>query len=877
MSSASSSGRALVRGSSRPVHRGEWQIERRVQRLLVRWRARLARPEGPLVVLFAGFPVWWILGLSQVAIFTTSLAMAFRLLRWRRLVVPTGFRVWLLFLIWVLLGACVVQANAPYAVVGDNPNRYLTWALRLVWYLEATVVLLYVANVRKSLPPERLSRVLAIMFFTVTVGGLAGSFAPTTALRSVTQMILPGGLTGNAFVSSFIHPVLAQRLVYIGDVQYRPSAPFPYANEWGSNYACFLPFFVQAWCRRAAGRRRVIGLSVLLISLVPVIYSLNRGLWAALIVMAIITVIKHTRQGHGRSVAMLTAGAVIVALVIALSPLGGALSERFTGHNSNDGRTRLSLTSVAAVAQASPVIGLGTTRDVQGSFYSIAGGSTPSCPSCSPPPFGTQGFLWLLLYANGFVGAVLGLAFFLLSAWRHRRLRGPTTVASLCSLSAFLLTLAIYDWSETAVFAVMAAIAMLGGTASDAAPDAGGRLDPGRLRPMAGFAEPRLVMVCGLIGLVCATGLHAHRGTTYSATASIYLPATSKHAGLEPGAESTLDTQARFVSDPIVARAISSLSQGGPGAARVHLTVNASPNTRILNLVGTSSDPARAVAAADAAARAMIRMRSGRLTAAKSATASEIDAQVQGAIQAVITIDSTINELRSGGPSTGRLMAIERLRRQRAQLQGRVAALRDQADLLDVTAAGGWITQQPEATAAPQQWNVAAAGGLGLGILIAVLISGYRTRRGEVVASLSEPQLRRALGGKRVLTVGDPGPEPADTSEVLHTEILRSGGSSDHGGALCRRCRVAAPGELSLQQDLTVPRGEAFGVFLLTCPHRRLPAVQEWIARLARANVSTAGVAIWMHRRSRTDMKGSEARQAGPHGKSRSPRPRRAL
>ena len=91
--------------------------------------------------------------------------------------------------------------------------------------------------------------------------------------------------------------------------------------------------------------------------------------------------------------------------------------------------------------KGSPVVGFGSTRDVQGSFASIAGASTPDCPRCGVPPLGTQGHIWQLIFSQGFVGLGLFLTFFgmaLARCWRCR-----TTVETLCTftLSFFLLLL----------------------------------------------------------------------------------------------------------------------------------------------------------------------------------------------------------------------------------------------------------------------------------------------------------------------------------------------------------------------------------------------------------------------------------------------------
>ena len=78
-------------------------------------------------------------------------------------------------------------------------------------------------------------------------------------------------------------------------------APFAYANTWGAAYAFFLPFFVITWIVRAERRRRIAGILVLLASLWPVVYSLDRGLWIALGVAVCFAGLKIVARGGGRA------------------------------------------------------------------------------------------------------------------------------------------------------------------------------------------------------------------------------------------------------------------------------------------------------------------------------------------------------------------------------------------------------------------------------------------------------------------------------------------------------------------------------------------------------------------------------------------------
>lgn len=713
------------------------------------WRSSLRdsihRPEWPLVMLFVGYPVWWLLGITQFAMVAFCGVMGLRLLRVRRPVAPLGFRLWLTFLAWAVLGILVLQVEASGSVPGASSNRYLTWALRLVWFIEATVVMLYVTNVRRRMGPERTARILAAFFVMITIGGVIGSLAPAITIRSLAELVVPH-LSSNAFVSSLVHPVFAERQSYLGSVQYRPSAPFSYANRWGLNYACFLPIFVYSWCGKTAGWRRIVAPIVLLTSIVPVIYSMNRGLWAAMVAMLIVAILKQARGGHVRPMIMLTIGAAVVVAVVAVSPLGTALMGRFSGHNSNEGRTTLSLRSLGSVAEGSPIVGFGTTRDVQGSFFSIAAGKSPSCPYCSPPSFGTQGSLWSLTFDQGLVGGAIGLGFFVTAAVRHRKRKEPVAVAYLCTLTAFLATTAIYDWSETASFAVMAAIASLGSIASDSGVASNRRSMREGLQPMAGLGSPGVLVVCCVLGATVGAAWQAYRGPTYEATTAVYLPEAPVASGVEPGDESTLDTQAQMIAalQPPDAERKNEL---GRYRSPDSVTISAEPNTRILDITYKSASARSAVTAVREMANEAIQHRTARLESEHRTQTLQTQRQAQEVSNALMAIDE-VSTLTTDGKLNGDFTLSPALREKRSNLEIEQGNLQVRLeDLATVSLTGGQIVRPAKVNTQPAQWSLAIGSGAGLGILLAVLIGSFRSARGVVLGKVPDSDLRRNFSG----------------------------------------------------------------------------------------------------------------------------------
>jgi len=421
------------------------------------WRPR---PGWPLVVVFVGFPVWWLLGLGMLIFLIMTVPMAVHLYKQRsRLLAPRGFGAWLVFLVWVVLGAGVLWANAPGAVPGGGLGRLLPFGWRLAWYIASTVALLYIANLSdEELPADRVGRLLGWMFIVTTGGGLLGTFAPHLQLTSPMEMLLS---THNTFLLDAIHPKTADVATILGYEQARPMAPFAYANTWGAAYAFFLPFFVITWIWRAEGGRRAAGILILLASLWPVVYSLDRGLWIAIGIIIGFAGLKIVARGGRRALRLVVAGLAVGTLVFMVSPLPTMIQERLQNPHSNNRRTLLAEQSVRSALTGSPVVGFGTTRNVQGNLTSLAGGDRPGCKACGAPPLGTQGHVWLLLFANGVIGTIAFGAFFVMRFARHWRERSAYGVAGCCVLLSGGLFLFIYDLVEVPLYTVMIAVALM--------------------------------------------------------------------------------------------------------------------------------------------------------------------------------------------------------------------------------------------------------------------------------------------------------------------------------------------------------------------------------------------------------------------------------
>jgi hypothetical protein len=412
------------------------------------------------MLLFLGFPLWWALGVSQFVFILAAVPMALTLLRRGPLSVPHGFGAWLLFLVWLVAGAALLWADAPGAQPVEGTATVLTYAFRLAWYLACTVVLLYVLNMREEeMPTVRVTRWVSALFVITVLGGLAGVLFPTFSFTSPVEMILPGAQTG--WIRDLVHPAVSGASDFLGYEVARPSAPFAYSNSWGNNLGLLLPFFVFAWMGRTAGWRRWLAPLVLVVAVVPVVYSLNRGLWVGLLVAATYMAVRMALMKKYLPILALAAALVVAAVLLLATPLGDLVQLRAETPHSNERRTALAETVISMTAQGSPVAGYGNTRDLAGNFGSIAGADTPTCPDCAPPPLGTQGLVWRLIITTGFVGAALYLWFMGRQLLRYLRSTSPLALIGTTVILLSLVFFLFYDSLGSPLFITMIAIALM--------------------------------------------------------------------------------------------------------------------------------------------------------------------------------------------------------------------------------------------------------------------------------------------------------------------------------------------------------------------------------------------------------------------------------
>jgi hypothetical protein len=392
-------------------------------------------PSWPVTALLAAYPLWWALGLGVLIFPLMAVPMAHLLLRRdprtgrrRPVALPPGFGLWLLFLAIVVISAAALGSHPAGTVPGTVGGRLIGVGYRFVCYLSLTVLLVYLGNVdRARLPQHKLIRLLAWLFVVTVAGGLLGVFAGRFEFDSAVELLLPHHLRSMGFVQSLVHPSAAQIMDLLGSSRPRPAAPWGYTNTWGNN-VCLLVVWFVVWALARRGGRRLFALACLAVAVLPVVHSLNRGLWIGLGVTVGYVAVQLARRGRLAALGAVGVTATLLVGALALTPLGGIVGERMNNGRSNGVRMYLTDRSLQGLSE-SPLIGFGSTRNTQGGRNSITVGESADCRRCGNFTVGGNGQLWQLLFAHGLLGTAAYLGFFLYGLWRFRADTSPIGIA----------------------------------------------------------------------------------------------------------------------------------------------------------------------------------------------------------------------------------------------------------------------------------------------------------------------------------------------------------------------------------------------------------------------------------------------------------------
>ncbi len=344
-------------------------------------------PRWPLFAAFALYPLWWVLGLGSIAWIPLGACMAVLLARRGGVRVPTGFSIWLLFLLLM----CV-------SVIGlDSPGRLLGFVYRVLQYGAVTTAFVYVYNARELLTVRYVLGLVTVFWTFSVIGGFAGIVAPTFAFRTPLGLIVPSSLQANELVGEMVVRRMTQ---YNPDswlaLDPRPSAPFLYTNQWGNVYSLCLPMvlaYVRELLRGKERARALLVVGLIALSLVPALLTLNRGMFLGIAAAVAYVSIRFLLAGRLWPVmCTLVLGLVTGAVTVWLG-VGSRLEERTTTSSSTQDRASLYRETFDRTLD-SPLLGYGAPRP----------SVTEGLPSA-----GTQGHIWTVMFSHGFPALALFL------------------------------------------------------------------------------------------------------------------------------------------------------------------------------------------------------------------------------------------------------------------------------------------------------------------------------------------------------------------------------------------------------------------------------------------------------------------------------------
>ena len=363
-----------------------------------------ALPRWPLTVMFGLMPFWWALGIWYFVWPFFGLVLFTLMVTRGRIRLPAGTSLWLIF-----LGIAAISVTRL-----EKTTALLVFLLRFGHLVTAFLVGLYVYNLaRDKVPWVRIANPLAAYWLAMVALGWLGVLAPTFSLPSPFELLLPPGLATERYITDVARLDATEFNPLSYNPIYRPSAPYPYTNNWGTAYCFLVPFLLAYLSVVRRGGMRIALLVSLPLSLVPAFLTLNRGMFIGLGAGTLYLIAREI--GRGRVRLLLPVAALLVAgwVVTLFIPVFDLITDRTTATYTNRDRFDLYVQTWQAVVR-SPLLGFGQPSSVD-TTYSIE-------------PLGTQGMIWQVLYSHGIPATI---CLYLLLAVIARRMAAAVTPAGL--------------------------------------------------------------------------------------------------------------------------------------------------------------------------------------------------------------------------------------------------------------------------------------------------------------------------------------------------------------------------------------------------------------------------------------------------------------
>ncbi len=366
--------------------------------------SRAVLPMWPLTTMFALMPLWFLLGAWYLIWPLFGLLLATLLLLRGAVRLPTGTTCWLIF-----LGIAAVSATRL-----DKPTALLTFGLRFGHLLTAFLVGVYVYNMaRQQTSWHRIAGPLCIFWLSMVVLGWSGVLAPKFGIASPVEILLPGSMSKERFILDITHLDTTEYNALGNNPIYRPAAPYPYTNNWGTAYSFLVPFVLAYVTSVRRGTMRTVLLVSLPLSLIPAFYTLNRGMFIGLGAGLVYLLGREVAKGRVRLVVPVVALVLLAWLVTLFIPVTELISNRTSTTDTTSDRLDLYVQTWNAVV-TSPLLGFGQPASVDTTHAS--------------EPLGTQGMVWQVLFSHGIPALICVYVLFGLIA---RRLAAAVSPAGL--------------------------------------------------------------------------------------------------------------------------------------------------------------------------------------------------------------------------------------------------------------------------------------------------------------------------------------------------------------------------------------------------------------------------------------------------------------
>jgi O-antigen ligase len=365
-----------------------------------------------LVGIVATFPALWLLGVFRFVWPVVAFFFLLALIRQGNVSFPRGFGLWLLLIAW-----------APLSALHVHGSRLLLLH-QLSALAAATVLFLYIFNSsHRTLPDSAIIDALTLFWAMLIVTGVIAMLFPSISFHSPFERLLPGSLVAHPYIHDLVHVRFAQVQSFLGYPVGRPSPFYTFTNAWGGGVALLTPIAFAALSQTQSFVRRRILWTLLAVSVIPIIVSLNRGVWLALTLAMAYAALRFALAQRLNALAALVAAASVLLVLFFLTPLGTYVSDRLANPHSNESRAEVYRES-AERAKESPLIGYG--------------GPIPAQES-TRPPVGTHSELFFLTISYGIPAALLFVAWLALTLIRSgREASGPRFWAHVAMLVALM-------------------------------------------------------------------------------------------------------------------------------------------------------------------------------------------------------------------------------------------------------------------------------------------------------------------------------------------------------------------------------------------------------------------------------------------------------